>query len=282
MATDSRVPEQGARRAHLLVVAADEVAGSEVLDAIAARTNGGADVKVVAPALTASRFEHHAGAVDGAREHAEERLRHSLDELRAAGIEAQGEVGDSDLRLAIQDALQTFDADEIVIVAHRDNPPPLEPQGIAEAEESFSTPITELYVTHEGREAHVASVEHAEGGGDGTDEGEVQGYSRNMPPFSAFDVIGMLVALIGTGVLVVLAADCGSGESFNGGFGAGSFDGCEVRLLLAGLMGLVNLAHIVGLMLFQAGPYRGMWRTVFAHLSLWGTPAAIAVSLLVE
>jgi hypothetical protein len=278
MATDSKVPEQ--RSARLLVVAADEVSGSEVLDAISKRANGGADVKVVAPALTASRLEHHAGAVDGAREHAEERLRHSLDELRAAGIEAAGEVGDSDLRLAIQDALQTFAADEIVIVAHRDNPPPLEPQGIAEAEESFSTPITELYVTHEGREAHVASVEHAEGGG--ADEGEVQGYSRNMPPFSAFDLIGMLVALIGTGVLVVLAADCGSGDSFNDGFGAGGFDGCDVRLLLAGLMGLINLAHVVGLMLFQAGPYRGMWRTVFAQLSLWGTPAAILVSLLVD
>jgi hypothetical protein len=273
MATDSR---------HLLVVAADEVAGGEVLDAISERANGGADVKVVAPALTVSRLEHHAGAIDEAREHAEKRLRHSLEELKGAGIDAVGEVGDSDLRLAVQDALQTFEADEIVIVAHRDNPPPMEPQGIAEAEESFRAPITELYVTHNGADAHVASVEHAEGGGDGADAGEVQGYSRNMPPYSVFDLAGILVALIGTGVLVVLAADCGSGESFNGGFGAGSFDGCDIRLLLAGLMGVINFAHVVGLMLFQAGPYRGIWRTVFAQLSLWGTPAAILVSLLVE
>ena len=281
MATDSRVRKQAARE-HVLVVAADEVAGREVLDAISERTNGGAEVRVIAPALTESRLEHHAGAVDDARDHASERLRRSLEQLQGAGIEASGEVGDSDLRLAIQDALQTFEADEIVIVAHRDNPPPLEPRGIAEAEQSFSAPITELYVTHDGSEAHVAAVEHAEGGGEEADEGEAEGRSRNMPPYSPFDLTGILVALIGTGALVVLAADCGSGESFNGGFGAGSFDGCEVRLLLAGLMGLVNLAHVVGLMLFQAGPYRGVWRRFFAHLSLWGTPAAIVVSLLVE
>jgi hypothetical protein len=265
----------------MLVVAADEVAGDEVIEAIAERTNDATEVRLVAPALTDSRLEHHAGAIDEAREHAEERLRRSLEALRRAGIEAAGEVGDSDLRLAVQDALQTFEADEIVIVAHRDDPPPLEPRGIAEAEEAFSAPITELYVTHEGREAHVAAVEHAEGGGE-SDRAEVEGRSRNLPPYSRFDIAGILIALIGTGVLVVLAADCGSGESFNGGFGAGSFDGCEVRLLLAGLAGVVNFAHVVGLMLFQAGPYRGVWRKFFAHLSLWGTPAAIVVSLLVE
>jgi hypothetical protein len=266
---------------HVLVVAADEVAGDEVLKAIAEHTNGGAEVRVVAPALTHSRFEHHAGAVDEAREQAEERLRRSLERLRQAGIEAEGAVGDSDLRLAIQDSLQTFDADEIVIVAHRDNPPAMEPQGIAEAEESFRAPITELYVTHDGPQAHVAEVEHSEGGGE-ADEDAVQGESPNMPPYSPFDLLGILVAIIGTGALVVLAADCGSGETFNAGFGAPGFGGCEVRLLLAGLVGLINLAHIVGLMLFQAGPYRGMWRRFFAHLSLWGTPAAIVVSLLVE
>ena len=287
MATESRTRGQSSggespTPEHLLVVAADVVAGREVLDAIKERSNGSSEVRVVAPALTDSRFEHHAGAVDDAREHAEERLQRSLQELRAAGVDAAGEVGDSDLRLAIQDALQTFDADEIVIVAHRDNPPAMEPQGIAEAEQSFSAPITELYITHDGPEAHVADVEHAEGGGDGTDGGEREGYSRNMPPYSLFDLGGILIALIGTGVLVVLAAACGSNGSFNGGFGAGAFDGCDVRLLLAGGAGIVNFAHVVGLMLFQAGPYRGVWRPFFAHLSLWGTPAAILISLLVE
>ncbi|HEX2129486.1 MAG TPA: hypothetical protein VHF58_09755 [Solirubrobacterales bacterium] len=269
-------------RGHLLVVAADEVAGDEVIQAITERANGNAEVRVVAPALTDSRLEHHAGAIDEAREHADERLRRSLEHLQEAGIEAAGEVGDSDLRLAIQDALQTFEADEILIVAHRDNPPPLEHQGIAEAEESFSAPITELYVTHDGPEAHVADVEHAEGGGDDSDRAEVGGQSRNLPPYSPFDLLGILVAIIGTGILVVLAAACGSEETFNAGTNAPGFGGCEVRLLLAGLMGLINLAHVVGLMLFQAGPYRGVWRTFFAHLSLWGTPAAIVVSLLVE
>jgi hypothetical protein len=45
-------------------------------------------------------------------------------------------------------------------------------------------------------------------------------------------------------------------------------------------MGLVNVAHVVGLTLFQAGPYRGFWRDFFARLSLYGTPIAIVVCLL--
>ena len=277
MTTGSRVVSR------VLVVAADEVAGDEVIEAIAERTNDSTEVRLVAPALTDSRLEHHAGAIDEAREHAEERLRRSLEALKRAGIEAAGGVGDSDLRLAIQDALQTFEADEIVIVAHRDDPPAMEAQGISETEDGFDVPITELYVTHEGREAHVADVEHTEGGvGGGPDDAEIRGESRNLPPYSPFDLIGILVAIVGTGILVVLAADCGGDQGFQGGPGSGSFDGCDVRLLIAGLAGLVNLAHVVGLMLFQAGPYRGMWRTFFSNLSLWGTPAAIVISLLVE
>jgi hypothetical protein len=43
-------------------------------------------------------------------------------------------------------------------------------------------------------------------------------------------------------------------------------------------MGLINLAHVVGLTLFQAGPHRGGARDFFARLSLYGTPLAIVVS----
>ncbi len=48
-----------------------------------------------------------------------ERLERSLTRLGEAGLDADGEVGDSDPVTAVGDALRKFDADEIVVVAHR-------------------------------------------------------------------------------------------------------------------------------------------------------------------
>jgi hypothetical protein len=45
-------------------------------------------------------------------------------------------------------------------------------------------------------------------------------------------------------------------------------------------MALVNLAHVVGLFLFQSVGYEGLWNRFFARLSLFGTLAALAVSLM--
>jgi hypothetical protein len=50
--------------------------------------------------------------------------------------------------------------------------------------------------------------------------------------------------------------------------------------MIAGALALINVAHVVGLTLFQAGPYRGGWRDFFARLSLYGTPLAIVASVL--
>ena len=49
------------------------------------------------------------------RRDAEDRLGCCLDGLRAAGIHAEGVVGDADPLLAIEDALRLFDADEIIV-----------------------------------------------------------------------------------------------------------------------------------------------------------------------
>jgi len=281
-----RGPEPQARGTfRLLVVAAEAVAGAEVPKAVAERADGRrAEVRVIVPALTETKFQHMVGSIDEAIADAQRRLDRSLAELREAGVEATGRTGDSDLRQAIVDSLQDFDADEILLVAHRDDPPPLEREGISEAERTIETPITELYVTGSRDGRHIAEVEHAGPGSERIDPGERQPESRNLPPFAFRDVLGMLVAAVGTIALVVLAANCGGDENLNtqGGLGdEGGFGGCELRVLIAGGLGLINLTHIVGLMLFQSGPYRGVWRTFFARLSLYGTPAAIVVSLLV-
>jgi hypothetical protein len=258
----------------LLIVAAEEISGGELRDAVAERVGERtAEVRLIAPALTESGIEHAMGDVDDALAAARERLEHSAAELERAGIEAETEVGDSDLRLAIQDALQTFDADEIVIVAHRDGGPYLERKGIEEAERDFEPPITELFVERPAdAQARVAEVEHVDAGQRRADPGEEETESRNLPPFSPRDLLGIVVAVVGTIVLVVIAA--------SGGDDLSGLSSQSVQILIAGGMGLINLAHVVGLTLFQAGPYRGFGRGLFANLSLYGTPIAIVVTLL--
>ncbi|HSI80881.1 MAG TPA: hypothetical protein VK919_09545 [Solirubrobacterales bacterium] len=256
----------------VLIVAAADLAGPEVRSAVVDRLRDAREVRVVAPALTRNVVERAMGDVDDAIAEAQGRLDRALEELGDPGVVTTGAVGDSDLRLAIQDALQTFAADEIVIVAHKDDPPAHEHEEISEAEKSFEPPIVELYVGDgESGAPRVADVERVGPGKQEVDPGEIETRSRNLPPFSPRDLAGILIAIVGTGALVVLAASCGE-IAYEG------FNSCAARVLLAGAFALINLAHIVGLTLFQSGPYRGFWRSFFADISLYGTPAAVAVS----
>jgi hypothetical protein len=102
--------------------------------------------------------------------------------------------------------------------------------------------------------------------------------SYNWPPLSRRDVIGILVAIIGTLVLGALAAECvgdatGVNDLEEGRLGAA----CAATILIALAIALINLAHVVGLFLFQSVGYEGIFSRFFARLSLFGTPAAIAV-----
>ena len=74
------------------------------------------EIHVVAPAVEQSRLQWLTNAEDDARAEAE---RTADDVASAAEGEAErveAEVGDSDPLLAVEDALRTFDADEIVVV----------------------------------------------------------------------------------------------------------------------------------------------------------------------
>jgi hypothetical protein len=75
-----------------------------------------ANVFVVSPALT-GRLHSLASDIDGAIAAAEVRLNGVLDELHAAGVGAEGSVGDEDPLLAIKDSLHDFPATEILVVA---------------------------------------------------------------------------------------------------------------------------------------------------------------------
>jgi hypothetical protein len=101
-----------------ILVVANETAEDEALyETIRARANGGAEVFVVAPALN-SRLRHWVSDVDEARAAAEDRLARLLGRLMRSGLPARGSVGDSDPLQAMDDALRTWEADEIVIATH--------------------------------------------------------------------------------------------------------------------------------------------------------------------
>jgi nucleotide-binding universal stress UspA family protein len=103
---------------NLLIVANETVDGSALVDTVRdIALSHDAEVLVVAPALN-SRPQHYMSDTDRAHRAAEERLAGCLARLRAAGVRATGEVGDADPMLAIEDAMATFPADEIIIGTH--------------------------------------------------------------------------------------------------------------------------------------------------------------------
>jgi hypothetical protein len=278
--TDSGASGVRDGRFRLLVVATEVVAGSElrhqVEELIGKRD---ASIHVVSPALTESAFQHAAGNVDEAMAEARQRLDRSLDEIRKSADDVSGAVGDSDPLLAIEDSLRAFPADEILIVTHPDEQGRWLEDGVFErARATIEPPITHVVAERDSSGAeHVAKVEHAEPGVDEPSEEDTSQRRYNMPPFTLRELAGLFVAIVGTIVLVILAAACQGVEE-----GGGSDFACAARIGIAGALGLVNAAHVVGLFLFESVGYRGFWPRVFATLSLALTPLAIVVSVLIH
>lgn len=257
-----------------LVVANEAIAGSELLESLSDHLGGeGGRVFVVAPTLASSAFRHYAGDIDDAIGPAKERLARTLEELRAAGIDADGEVGDADPMMAIADELQKLDPERVLLVDHRDGDGAFAEHGLLEqAKRDLDLPVTELVVEGGAARPHVLDVKETRGTA-GRDRGRRP--TGNWPPLSGRNVAGIVVAVVGTIVLAVLAADCA--DNHDGGDIVGA---CAARVLIAIGFSLVNLAHVVGLLLFQSVSYEGLWSRFFARLSLFGTPLAVVVSLL--
>src|ERR671937_274516 len=115
-----------------------------------------AEVLVVAPAL-ASPVKHWVSDVDSARAAAQERVRSSVARLAETGLVVRGEVGDQDPLQAIEAALRTFGADEILISTHPEGRSHwLERGVVAAARERFAVPITHVVVD---LEAEAGAVE---------------------------------------------------------------------------------------------------------------------------
>jgi hypothetical protein len=97
--------------------------------------------------------------------------------------------------------------------------------------------------------------------------------SRNWPPLSRDDILGIAVAGLGTAVLILIAVISAGGE--HGHYGAVTI----ARILIATGVLLINMAHIVGILFFESVDYHGTFQRFFARLSMFGTLTAIVASL---
>src|SRR5687768_17130054 len=207
-----------------LVVADQALRGDQVRDRLISELGGNpAEVFVVAPALVEKALDHHMGDVDDARVTAQKRLEETLEELRAAGIKAEGEVGDSDPLLAISDEVAKFDPDRIFVIAHTESEELYaEHNLLPRLERDFDQPVTELIVEGSGQDQHVVDVEETEPVA-GRAKGE-ETASRNFPPLTRRDHLGLVVAAVGTLVIGALAA-AGAAQDQSGFLEEGRLDG---------------------------------------------------------
>jgi hypothetical protein len=152
--TRAHTPEDERR---ILVIANETVGGETLRETIRQRSEGRrAQVLVVTPALN-TPLKHWASDGDQARDAAQGRLERSLERLNAAGIEARGEIGDGEPLQAIEDALRTFGADEIIISTHPEGRSNwLEKGVVSGARERFAVPITHVVVDLERESEEVA------------------------------------------------------------------------------------------------------------------------------
>ena len=103
----------------VLVLTTEPISAQQLRDALG---DGGepadAEVMVVAPALAGSAVKFWMSDADAAIERADRVRRESVERLGEEGVSASGDTGEADPYEAIEDALQTFDADRIVLFMH--------------------------------------------------------------------------------------------------------------------------------------------------------------------
>ena len=155
-------PPQTAPRPHaagerrILVVANETVGGHTLRSMILEKSlDVREEVLVVTPALN-TPLRTWTSDEDDARAAAQDRLDTSLAKLAEAGVQARGEVGDGDPLQAIEDALRTFGADEIIISTHPEGRSNwLERGVVAKARERFAVTITHVVVDLEAEREEV-------------------------------------------------------------------------------------------------------------------------------
>ena len=129
----------------ILVLANETLAGPRLQEVIVRLAEGVAeDVLLVCPVMPAGTLSE-GPTEDSTSATAKARLQAAVAALRAVGVEARGELGDSDPVVALAAALEGFSADEIVISTHAAGDSPwLEQDIVAAAGVAFDGPVTHV------------------------------------------------------------------------------------------------------------------------------------------
>jgi hypothetical protein len=145
-----------ANERRILVVANETVGGKALCQMITERSaSRDAQVLVVVPVLN-SPVRHWTSDEDPARAEAAKRLADSLERLKRLGVDARGEIGDSEPLQAVEDWLRLFDADEVIISTHPEGRSHWLERGIVrEARARFDVPITHVVVDLEAEREEV-------------------------------------------------------------------------------------------------------------------------------
>jgi hypothetical protein len=131
----------------ILALVSEPISADALRSAVGTTVADAAEVLVVAPALnTRTRFV--LADPDPAIDRAEEVQQETVERLSEEGVDAAaGTPGEEDPLLALQDALATYDADEIVLFTHPDGKENWLEDGLVEqARERFSAPVRHVVI----------------------------------------------------------------------------------------------------------------------------------------
>lgn len=129
----------------ILALVAEPVSGDALRSALGDAADD-AEVKVVAPALD-SKARFWTSDNDAAIARANEVQQETVERLAEDDVDAVGDTGESDPLLALQDALATFPAEEIVICTHPEGERNWAEEDLLEqAQGRFSVPVRQIEV----------------------------------------------------------------------------------------------------------------------------------------
>jgi nucleotide-binding universal stress UspA family protein len=108
----------------------------------------GAEVLVVSPATNESKLAFWVSDSDDAIAEAETAKEDTVERLEEEGVDAAGQVGESEPAQAIDDALATFAADRIVIFSHPEGDRDYrEDEALAAGEARWNVPVTHALIS---------------------------------------------------------------------------------------------------------------------------------------
>jgi GABA permease len=130
----------------VLALVSEPVSAEALEQAIGRADARDAEVLVIAPALnTRTRFV--LSDPDPAIERAEEVQEETVERMTEQGVDAAGDTGESDPMQAIDDTLQTFEADEIVLFTHPEGERNWLEEGLVdEAKQRFDRPVRHVLI----------------------------------------------------------------------------------------------------------------------------------------